>query len=171
MSISYAMPPLLQALHQLPCDYVEGQGIDFLPATALQPPTKTKAWLKAWTGNSTLTGSEFRVFGHDRTGGTASFWLANSTVELCEQPIVFFGSQGELGVVAVDFADYLWMLAGGIGPSEAITLGVDGGVPNPGFTAFAQTHAPTAKKSPAEVLARAHHEFARFAPSIRAQCY
>ncbi len=171
MNFSCALPPLLHALHQLPYAYVEGQGIDFLPAAALQPAAKTKVWIKAWTGNPTLTGAEFRVFGHDRTGGTACFWLVQPTAALLAQPIVFFGSQGELGVVAVDFADYVWLLAGGIGPSEAITLGIDSGIPNPSFAEFAATHAPKSEKSPTAVVARAQQDFARFAPSIRAQCY
>ena len=165
------LPPLMQALHQLPFAYAEGQGIDFLPLPALQTAAKTKAWIKAWTGNSTLTGAEYRVFGHDRSGGTAACWLVHSDAGLLQQPIVFFGSQGELGVVAVDFADYLWLLAAGVGPSEAICVGVDAEAPAPSFAAFAAMHAPDAKKSAATVIARANHEFLRFEPSVRAQCY
>jgi hypothetical protein len=149
MSFSCALPPLLQALHQLPVAYVDGQGIDLLPLAALQTAAKTKAWIKTWTGNSTLTGSEYRVFAHDRTGGTAAFWLVHPDVALLHQPIVFFGSQGELGVVAVDFADYLWLLAAGVGPSEAMVLGVEDAVPNPTFLAFAATHAPSAEEAAA----------------------
>lgn len=171
MSFSCVLPPLLQALHQVPFAYADGQGIDFLPLPALQTAAKTKVWLKAWTGNSTLTGAEYRVFGHDRLGGTAACWLAHPDAGLLQQPIVFFGSHGELGVVAADFADYLWLLAAGLGPSEAVCVGVDGEVPEASFTAFAATHAPAAKKSAAAVLARAKHEFVRFEPSVRAQCY
>lgn len=171
MSFSCVLPPLLHALHQLPFAYVEGQGLDLLPLPALQTAAKTKAWIKAWTGNSTLTGSEYRVFGHDRVGGTVAFWLVNADAGLLEQPIVFFGAHGELGVVAVDFADYVWLLADGVGPAEAIGGGVADGVANPGFTAFAATHAPAAKKSAVAVVARAQQVFARFTPSVRAQCH
>ena len=171
MSFSCWLPPLVQALHQLPFTYLAGQGIDFVPLPALQTAAKTKVWLKTWTGNATLTGAEYRVFGHDRSGGTATFWLVHPGAELLQQPIVFFGSQGELGVVATDFADYLWLLAAGLGPSEAVCGGVEGEVQDAGFTAFAATHAPAAKKLAAAVIARAKQEFVRFEPSVRAQCY
>ncbi len=171
MSFSCVLPPLLHALHQLPFSYVEGQGIDLLPLPALQTAAKTKTWIKAWTGNSTLTGSEYRVFGHDRTGGAVAFWLVNLDAGLLDQPIVFFGSQGELGVVAVDFADYLWLLADGVGPSEAMVVGIEGAVPNPIFRGFAATHVPSAEKSAAAVVVSANQKFARFGPSVRAQCY
>lgn len=171
MSFSCVLPPLLHALHQLPFAYAQGQGIDFLPLPALQTAAKTKAWFRAWTGNATLTGAEYRVFGHDRMGGTAACWLVHQDAGLLQQPIGFFGSHGELGVVAADFADYLWLLAAGYGPSEAICTGLDREATESRFTAFAATHAPAAKKSASAVIARAKHEFLRFEPSVRAQCY
>lgn len=171
MSFPCVLPPLLHALHQLPFSYVEGQGIDLLPLPALQTAAKTKTWIKAWTGNSTLTGSEYRVFGHDRTGGAVAFWLVNPDAGLLDQPIVFFGAHGELGVVAVDFADYLWLLADGVGPAEAIGGGVADGVPNPSFVTFATTHALVVKKSAVAVVALAQQLFSRFTPSVRAQCH
>lgn len=32
---------------------------------------------------------------------------------LFEQPVVFFGAEGELGIVAANLSDYLWLLAAG----------------------------------------------------------
>ena len=59
-------------------------------------------------------------FGQDGSGGYVAFWLIRLGEDLLRQPIVYFGSEGEIGVVAANFSDYLWLLAGGIGPVEAI---------------------------------------------------
>jgi hypothetical protein len=85
-----------------------------------------------------------------------------------EQPVVFFGSEGELGVVAADFNDYLWLLAGGVGPYEAVAYPDDETDPHEELTAFAEKHAPAARKTPQEVLARAKKEFPDFEKKMRA---
>lgn len=66
-----------------------------------------------------MDGVCFRVFGQDGTGGYAAFWLVREGRGLVEQPVVFLGSEGETGVIARDLADFLWLLAGGVGPWEA----------------------------------------------------
>ncbi|MDJ0345135.1 hypothetical protein QMK19_31840 [Streptomyces sp. H10-C2] len=65
-----------------------------------------------------LNGDSFRVFGQDGTGGYAAFWLVRPGRSLVEQPVVFLGSEGDVGVVARDLAGYLWLLAEGFGPSK-----------------------------------------------------
>jgi hypothetical protein len=155
-------PPALTELHELEFDYADGQGIDFEPFESFFPAEENASWIKAWTGNAELTGEAYRIFGQDGTGGYAAFWLTREGRPLLEQPIVFFGSEGEVGVIASDFADYLWLLADGVGPYEAVAYGAEETRANPTFTAFAEQHAPDAKKSAKEVLSRARAEFPSF---------
>lgn len=161
-------PPVLTALHQLPFDYADGEGMDFEPYEAFQSAQDNEFWIRAWTGNQELDGADLRVFGQDGTGGYVAFWLVREGVDLLAQPIVFFGSEGELGVVARDFDDYLWLLANGVGPYEAVA-----GYPrqpNDAFTAFAGEHAKRPQKTAAQVLADAAAAYPDFESRIRALC-
>jgi len=163
-------PPLLSELQKLPFDYAGGNGVDFEPYEEFQSASQNASWIQAWTGNHDLTGIDYRVFGQDGTGGCAAFWLIRPNAELFEQPIVFFGSEGDLGLVAKNFADYLWLLAGGFGPYEAIAYPGLKREPNDIFTAFAKDHAEIAKKTPAAVVAEARREFPNFEQDVRALC-
>jgi len=165
-----AFPPLLAELHKLPFDYADGEGIDFRPFAQFQSASENASWIKAYTANRDLTGSEYRIFGNDFSGGYAAFWLVRPNADLLEQPIVFFGSEGDLGVVAKNFADYLWLLAGGFGPFEAIEYPGLERKPNDTFTAFANDHAAAAKKPPGEVIGEARREFPSFEKDFRALC-
>jgi hypothetical protein len=163
-------PGVLTELHQLEFDYDDGEGIDFEPYQEFQSAEDNAGWLQPWTGNPELTGAEYRVFGQDGTGGYACIWVKREGKGLLEQPIVFFGSEGDVGVVASDFSDYLWLLAGGVGPKEAVEnfrLTAD---PNDDFTEFAKRHAKGKKRTPTEVVARAEAEFPTFEDDIRALC-
>jgi hypothetical protein len=165
-----AFPPLLAELHKLPFDYASGKGIEFEPYEEFQSASENASWIQAWTGNRDLTGSEYRIFGQDGTGGYAAFWLVRPNAELLDQPIVFFGSEGELGVVARNFVDYLWLLAGGFGPFEAIAYpGLDR-EPNDAFTAFAKKHSMAVKKPPGAVIAEARSEFPSFEKDFLGLC-
>ncbi len=168
MSWDTQFPPLLAALHQLEFDY--DQGIDFEAYDAFWPAAENAEWVHAWTGNQELDAAEYRIFGMDGTGGQAGFWLAREGVELLDQPVVFFGSEGEVGMVANDFADYLWLLAGGVGPYEAVEYGGEDASANTAFTAFAQQHAAAAKKTPVEVIARANEAYPTFRDDFMALC-
>ena len=64
-----AFPTLLMQLHQLEFDYDDGDGIDFKPYQEFQSAKDTGDWIKAWTGNHDLRGSEYRIFGQDGSGG------------------------------------------------------------------------------------------------------
>lgn len=90
--------------------------------------------------------------------------------ELLEQPIVFFGSEGELGLVAKNFADYLWLLAGGLGPYEAIAYPGLERERNDAFTAFAKDHSAAPEKAPSALIAEARREFPSFEENVRALC-
>lgn len=162
-------PTLLAELHELDIDYDEDE-IDFEPYQEFLCAEDNESWIQSWTGNDELTGSEYRVFGQDGTGGYAAFWLVRKGKPILEQPIVFFGSEGELGVVAKDFYDYLWLLAGGYGPYEATEDHGHKAKVNPVFTKFAERHAKDRKRKPKEVIAAAQKEFATFEKDVRKLC-
>jgi hypothetical protein len=162
------MPVVLRQLHQLEFDYADGEGIDFEPFPAFLSGEETKNWIHAWTGNALLDGTEYRVFGQDGSGGYAAVWCARPNAPLTDQPIVFFGSEGELGVVAGNLSDYLWLLAGNLGPCEAISNPDFERATNQLFAGFAAAHATTPRKSPADVISCARAEFPQFESDVRA---
>jgi hypothetical protein len=157
----------MKELHRIEFDYAHGKGIDFEPYDQFMSADETRDWLRAWTGNPTVDGSEYLVFGQDGTGGLAAFCQVRADADVLELPIVFFGSEGSLGVVASNFWDYLWLLAGGLGPCEAVeSPGVARAVQFE-FSAFANRYAPGSKRTPAEVLARARTTFPDFEEKVR----
>ncbi len=185
-----SFPPLLAALyalhHQLLVeaderansdDYDEDDeeneddAIDLEAYSEFDSATRTRSWIAAWTGDRTQTGAEFRIFGQDGTGGRVAIWNIRPDADLLAQPIVFLGSEGERGVVAADLADYLWLLAGGFGPYEAVASPNSRPEPNPAFTEFATTHAADRRKSPQQVRERTRREWqTQFESHVRAIC-
>ena len=79
-------------------------------------------------------------------------------------------SDGSTGSRARDFTDYGWLLAGGVGPMEAVEGRTSGRQATPHLAAFAERHAPRQRKSVDEVILRAKAEFPKFEASIRALC-
>ncbi|MER6981085.1 SMI1/KNR4 family protein, partial [Streptomyces carpinensis] len=113
-------PPALADVARAEFDYDEGEGVDFEPYDAFDSAEETTHWLRQWTGNHELDGDAYRVFGQDGTGGLAAVWCARPGRPTAEQPVVFMGSEGECGVVAGNLSDFLWVLADGFGPMEAV---------------------------------------------------
>ncbi len=167
MGWSTEFPAPLARLHELEFDF---DVMDFEPYDEFWPSSENSSWLQAWTGNEAAESEGFRVFGMDGTGGQVAFWLANDGAELLDQPVVFLGSEGETGVVACDFGDYLWLLAGGIGPKEAVEYGADEAKPQQHFEDFAREVAPEKQKMPAEVLALAKAKHPGFEAWIDSMC-
>ncbi|MDZ7937753.1 MAG: hypothetical protein U5M53_05500 [Rhodoferax sp.] len=165
-----AFPPLLTRLLKIECDYDDGNGIDFEPHSEFMAPAEAQRWFHAWTGNAVADASPYRIFGQDGTGGYVAFWLVRTGADVLQQPIVFFGSEGELGVVARDFLDYLWLLAGRYGPYEATAYPIEQRTPDAEFAAFAIAHAPDRRKSVAEVVAAAQEEFPSFVADVQKLC-
>ncbi|MET8630233.1 SMI1/KNR4 family protein [Kitasatospora sp. NPDC004669] len=157
-------PTALAAALAVPFDYNGGAGIDFEPFDTFLCAEDTTDWLRAWTGNDELTGENFRVFGQDGSGGYAAFWLARPDRPLTDQPVVFMGSEGETGVIAADLADLLWVLAAGIGPSEASTDHHLDQKPNPSpqRTAIAEQFAPNRWRPAKAIIEQAGKEFPDF---------
>ncbi len=180
-----SLPPLLAALHALKHqidvdadnrpedddDDSDDERIDYEAYPEFESAARTESWIQAWTGNKALTGAEFRVFGQDGTGGLVALWSIDPDAGLLAQPVVFFGSEGELGVIAVDLADFVWLFAGGFGPYEAVACPNSQPTPSAAYTEFAATHAAAQRKSAHEVIARARAKFgARFEAEVRALC-
>ncbi|MEU7476693.1 SMI1/KNR4 family protein [Lentzea sp. NPDC042327] len=168
-------PPALVALSgiEFPWSHDEEPAptnIDYEPYDEFDPADETTDWIRAWTGNDELDGAAFRVFAQDGTGGLVTSWLVRPGRPLTEQPVAFFGSEGEVGVVATDLGSFLWLLAGGVGPQEAVEFGTDTGVPHPELRAVAEQHSGTAPRTPAEVLAAARAEFPDFAETVQSWC-
>jgi hypothetical protein len=170
MTFDRTLPAALAEANAMTYDYNEGNGVDFEPYSEFMSPEDNTSWIRAWTGNQDLEGSEFRVFGQDGTGGYAAFWIARDTEDLTEQPIVFFGSEGELGIVARHLGDYMWLIAGGFGPCEAVAYPDSDREIDMEKADLAARHFPQHEKSAREVIRLAREEFPDFEESIRSLC-
>lgn len=111
---------------------------------------------KAWTRNAAAE-HEFRVFAQDGSGGLVAFWLVHHDEgvarPLAEQPVVFLGSEGAVGAVASDLADFLHLLAAGLGPYEVVEYGsTEGETPQPAIAALAQEFFPGRSGRDAETI-------------------
>ena len=164
------LPAALAEVNALTYDYDEGNGVDFEPYDQFQSADDNASWIRAWTGNSELDGAEYRIFGQDGTGGYAALWLIKDGQPLADQPVVFFGSEGELGVVARHLGDYLWLLAGGFGPLEAISYPDNDRELNMEIAEIAARHAAAHEKSARDVVRLAREELPDFEAKIRALC-
>lgn len=136
--------------------------VDFEPFEEFLDPDDTADWFTGWTGNPDADAEQFRVFGQSADGGYAAFWLVREDATLAEQPIVFLGADGETGVVSCDLPSFLWLLADGSGPFEAVEHPTRRSNPNPELTAIAEKHAGTARMTAREVVAAARDEFPDF---------
>ncbi len=173
------LPPLLAAASALP--YGRG-GIDFEPFAAFESAERNADWIKSWTGNDGLQGREFRFFGQDGTGGQVGLWLTRQGKTLVEQPVVVFGSEGEIGFAARNCYEYLWILAGGRSPiqcargdgedfasgdEEEDEVDEADAAAVTTFVKLAKKWAPESEVSAQQVFALAHKEFPTFAADFR----
>ncbi|MFG2106006.1 SMI1/KNR4 family protein [Micromonospora chersina] len=167
-----ALPPALSEVHEAGFDYRDGAGVDFEPYPDFLDAGEIAEWWRAWTGNAELDGSEFRVFGQDGTGGLAAFWLVRQGEPIEQQPVVFLGSEGEMGVVAQNLWAYLWLIADGFGPWEATAYPDHEHEPRADarLTEIAQRWAPSQRRSASEVITAAREEFPGFDELIGSMC-
>ncbi|MFJ8588918.1 SMI1/KNR4 family protein [Streptomyces sp. NPDC093595] len=164
------LPPALADLAAMECAYDEGRGIDFEPYAAFDSAEETTEWLRSWTGNPAVDGGAYRVFGQDGTGGLAALQLLRPGRPLVEQPVVFMGSEGACGVVAGNLSDFLWVLADGIGPMEAVEYDDRSSRPDAALTSLAEQHATTPRRPAHEIIAAARAEFPAYAEEVGALC-
>ena len=161
-----SFPPVLRELHKL----AFGDGIEFEPYAAFLASGETADWFSHWTGNAQAAGAELRVFGQDGSGGLAAFWIVEPRRDILKQPVVFLGSEGQRGVIAVDFDNYLWLLAGGVGPCEVIVSDQLEGTPQDSLERFARTNSTVVQTTPAQIVAEARRAYPGFEPWVASQC-
>lgn len=134
------LPPALAALNELQeSDGLGDIDLEMLSEIEVGGP-------EAWTGNPAAE-HEFRVFAQDGSGGLVAFWVVHHeggvAKPLVEQPVVFLGSEGETGPVASDLADFLHLLAAGVGPYEVVEYGsTEGESPQPAIAELARKFFP-----------------------------
>jgi hypothetical protein len=160
-------PELLAKLNKIDFD---DDGIDFEPYHEFLSGEETTLWFQAWTGNEVADGSSFRIFSQDGTGGYAAFWITQPDLDLLSQPIVFLGSEGETGVLTCNFNAYLWRLASGIGPYEAVAYPELDRAQSPQFFAFARENSPFEPMEAKTVLGQAQTTYPDFAAQIDSLC-
>ncbi|MEV6689682.1 SMI1/KNR4 family protein [Streptomyces sp. NPDC051130] len=163
-------PPALAEVAATEFGHDEGNGIDFEPYAAFDSAEETTDWLRSWTGNPGLDGGAYRVFGQDGTGGPAALWCVRPGRPLVEQPVVFMGSEGACGVVAGSLSDFLWVLADGIGPMEAVEYDDLAGRPDPVLAELAERHATTPRRPAREIVLGARAEFPAYVRDVEALC-
>ncbi|OJJ07920.1 hypothetical protein ASPVEDRAFT_47105 [Aspergillus versicolor CBS 583.65] len=166
-----ALPPALAEVAALDFSSTS-HGCDFEPYTKFESPEETTAWFRLYTGNDAADGSQFRIFGTTGAGDYIGFWLVQPEPEMpvTAQPVVYFGSEGELSVIARDLGDFLWMLANGSGPTEALEEPGRVTEPNEAFCAVAEKYAPGGGRATAEILAMAKKEYPGFARYVEELC-
>lgn len=163
-------PPALAAMSRTEFDYADGDGIDFEPYDAFLTAEDTADWLRSWTGNKEFDAGAYLPFGQDGTGGTAAVWCVRVDRPLVDQPIVFLGSEGATGVVAGCLSDFLWVLADGLGPMEAVEYDDRPSRPNAPLTALAEAHATTPRRPARTIITEAGTEFPTFSEDIEDLC-
>ncbi|CAL9613765.1 hypothetical protein SUDANB120_05703 [Streptomyces sp. enrichment culture] len=162
--------PALADLADAAFPYDDGGGIDFEPYAEFLSAGETTDWLRCWTDNPGVDGAAYRVFGQDGTGGLAALWCVRPGLPLDRQPVVFMGSEGECGPVAGNLSDFLWMLADGIGPREAVEYDDPAGRPDAELAALAERYSTTPRRAAREVVAAARAEFPSYADDVTALC-
>ena len=171
MNESRAFPRLLAGLHRLPFPYADGDGYDYEPFDRFLPPDEVQEWLASWTGNPLAEGRLFFPFAQDGTGGYAALWRHDSGADIEALPVVFLGSEGERGVVAASLEDFVWLLASGLGPMEAVSdfppAAPEHARP---IREFAAAECPDAERAAEGILRDAAERFPDFSDVIDAMC-
>jgi hypothetical protein len=148
----------------------ESCGCDFELYEYFEAPEETTCWLRLWTGKDEVDGGQFRFFGSTGAGDYVGFWLVLPDASVTRQPVVYMGSEGELGVIAQDLGDLLWLFANGSGPAEALNDPGRETQQNQAFRAIAERYAPGRSHSTAEIVTTAQKEIPNFSKRIRALC-
>jgi hypothetical protein len=148
----------------------ESSGCDFEPYEQFEAPEETLAWLRLWTGNHELDGTNFLFFGSTGAGDYVGFWLVRPNTTVTEQPVVYIGSEGEVGVVAQDLGDLLWLFANGLGPAEAFNDPGRETQQNEAFRVIAERHAAGKGRPTADIVATALERYPGFPEFMSAMC-
>ncbi|MDP9794968.1 hypothetical protein J2S43_003480 [Catenuloplanes nepalensis] len=102
--------------------------------------------------------------------GWPGFWIRQPDAGVEDQPIVFLGSEGEIAVIAQNLGDYLWLLAGGVGPLEPIHGSEGDPKPIPILITLAQQYTGIAERPVEAVLATARTRVPELTAFIESVC-
>jgi hypothetical protein len=80
----------------------------------LRDPDESDSDIKAWLGAVPKDGTRFIVFAQDGTGSLFCLWLRPGHKDVETAPVVYLGSEGELGVLGKDPAAFLEFVASGM---------------------------------------------------------
>ncbi|WP_424921521.1 SMI1/KNR4 family protein [Streptomyces sp. wa1] len=151
-------------------DEDEYHRFDFEPTAYFESAEWTAGMFRSWTGNPEADGDVYLPFGQDGAGGRAMVWRARPGRPLTDQPIVFLGSEGDVGVVAGSLSDFLWVLADGYGPMEAALAEELASRPEEPLVRLAERHATTPRRTAEEIVTETRAEFPTFEEDIHAMC-
>lgn len=125
---------------------------------------------------------KFKIFARGGDGSILAFWNINEEIDILLQPLVFFGSEGELHQISRNFYEFSWLLAYHIEPycmgfsffvDYTITEYYNTKIQNESinsynseidykFKAFAEEFALLYKELPHILIQKAHNKFAYF---------
>lgn len=80
----------------------------------LRDPAGSDDDIKSWLGALPRDGTRFVVFAQDGTGSLFCLWLRPGHDDIDTAPVVYLGSEGELGVLGKDPAAFLEFVASGV---------------------------------------------------------
>lgn len=142
---SEPLPHALQDLAKVDLLWDVKDGVDLELKDRLSTEAEAADDLRAWTGQAATGPVPFRFFGQDGTGSLYGFWLLRTEAPLGEQPVVFLGSEGELGVVSRDLPDFVVLLSRRVPAYEVVSKTEKFAErPMPGIRAVAERHFPQA---------------------------
>jgi hypothetical protein len=99
------LPSLFEGLADVGAEHAEFE---------LRDPADSDSDIQAWLGALPSDGTRFVVFAQDGTGSLYCVWLQPGHDEVETAPIVYLGSEGELGVLGKDPAAFLEFVASGM---------------------------------------------------------
>lgn len=147
------LPIALQDLGKVDQLWDVEEGVDLELDSGLSTLQEAAQELQSWLGTAPAVVVPIRWFGQDRSGGRYGLWILHAEAALEAQPVVFFGSEGEHGVIARDLADFLVLLSRGISVLDVIEKTKKFDVrPMPAIRVVAQRHAPQAMARATEVI-------------------
>jgi hypothetical protein len=80
----------------------------------LRDPAESDGDITAWLGALPRDGTRLIVFAQDGTGSLFCLWLRPGRDDVDSAPVVYLGSEGELGVLGKDPAAFLEFVASGV---------------------------------------------------------
>lgn len=118
--MKYETPNVIKNLYSLEY-HGEDDCIDFEAYPEFLDSEEMANIVDCWTGNHEYKGEEFRMFGQDGTGGIYAIWLIKENVDILDQPVVLWESEGQAYTVSTNFSDFLWCLENGFASCEGFT--------------------------------------------------